>query len=263
MPILVETRLVPLTSINTDTYQRERKDSIVERIVHNFDIAQWDFPKVALRPDGCHIAMMGQHRVEAAREMEANDTWPFETPPGVLECRVVIGLPDKKAEAELFMKDAKNKAPLTPYDKHRANLDAWDPMAIDIQTALDTLEIPLVRRQRKANGHSLVAITAVKNIWNKGVRHPKGGGYIVYETLRIASKWGGEDIYRLDGFILQGLAAVLLETLQAGGKTTRLEKFVAKNAAITVAGWARRWANAKGLSTNIVLPYAEAIREHL
>lgn len=263
MTTTADDRVIPLDSITTDTYQRERKDSIVERIVSGFDIAQWDPPKVSCRSNGMYNVMMGQHRVEAAREMEARGIWPFSTPPGMLKVIVVEGLSDVQSEAKLFMSDAKNKAALSPYDKHQASVVALDPMALDIQAALVALDIPLVRRQRKANGHSLVAITAVNNIWNKGVRHPKGGGYIVMETLRLASKWDPDDIYRFDGFILQGLATVLLEILQTGGKVTRLERFVSKNKPITVAGWARRWANAKGMSTNIVLPYAQAIRENM
>ena len=257
-------REIPLDSITTDGYQRERIDSHVERIAGGFDPAQWDLPKVTERPDGYRV-IAGQHRVEAARVLAERGSWPFLTPVGVIQAQVVEGISDTKGEAVLFMADAKNKKSLSPYDKHRAALVAEERQAIEVQEALDTVGVPLVRRQRSKSGQSIVAVTALYRLWDRG--HASGrpsGGVLVTETLRLACHWDANDIFRFDGLLLGGLGLVAQEHLNLTGKVTRLERFVKKVPAYTVATLAQKWSvEHGGVFSNTPMPYANVIRERL
>jgi hypothetical protein len=151
---------VALSLITKDGYQRDRVDSHVDRIVSQFDPAQWDLPKVALKEDGTYRVIAGQHRVEAARRLQNDQSWPFSTEPGIIDAQVITGIPDTRGEAALFMADAKNKKNLSAFDKHRASIIAGDERAIEVQAAVD--EGPKQRRRdpTRSAGDRWLSLTA-------------------------------------------------------------------------------------------------------
>jgi len=265
MPSSFTIRTIPLSAISVDKYQRDRLDATVEKIVANFDLAQWDLPKVTETSDDEFRVIAGQHRVEAARLLEVRKLWPFSTPVGHIEAQVVSGIEGTKGEAILFMRDAKNKKPLAPFDTHRASLIAEDPKAIEVQNALDRLGIKLVKKQGVKNGETLSAITAVYKLWERGHGH---GGTLVYDTLRIASSWSADDPYRFDGLVLGGLGMVIRDITVTGGKLSKLERVIGAGkrqlAARTLEGLAHRWSVQNGgVFSNTPFPYATVIRQKL
>lgn len=255
---------IPLATVTKDGYQRDRIDSWVEHIAANFDLAEWDLPKVVYTGDGAYRVIAGQHRIEAARLLQEQNSWPFSTPVGEIEVQVVLGIENSVGEAVLFMKDARNKKALSPYDKHRASLHAREPRALEIQQALDQLGIPLVKRQRAKNGASLTAITAVYRLYDRAAGSVPDDGKLVYETLRLASLWKPGDLYRFDGLLLQGLGWVAQEHLKLTGKVKKLEALVRRTEAITIAGMAQKYSvDHAGVFSNTPMPYAAVIRERL
>lgn len=255
---------VPLSAISTDGYQRDRIDSHVERIVDTFDPSQWDLPKLTDKGDGTFRVIAGQHRVEAARRLVDMGAWPFGTTPGEIEAQVISGIDDTRGEALLFMADARNKKALSPFDKHRASLVAEDRQALEVQAALDKLGLQLVRRQRTKSGQTIAAVTALYRLWDRGHGGRPAGDTLVYETLRLASLWNADDIFRFDGLLLGGLGSVAQEHLNLTGKVTRLEKLVRKVPAYTLATLAQKWSvEHGGVFSNTPMPYANVIRERL
>ena len=186
----------------------------------------------------------------------------------MIEAQVVEGIADTRGEAMLFMSDARNKKPLSPYDRHCASLVAEDRQALEVQAALDRLGIPLVRKQGSKNGRTLSAITAVYRIWLRGHGGSPDGAELVYETLRLAQRWKADDIYRFDGLILGGLGMVVQEHLNLTRKVAKLERLIGPGerqlSAMTLEGLAHRWSvDHGGVFSNTPMPYASVIRERL
>lgn len=265
--VKVTIQTVPLDKITLDGYQRDEYPGHVDKIVRGFDLAQWDLPKLVAKEDGSYRAVAGQHRVQVARRLADEHRWPFETPVGQIEAQVVAGYADEADEARLFMHDARNKKPLSAYDRHRAAQKAGERQALEVQAALDGAGIRLVKRQARKTGSTLVAVTALYRIWERGERVGAGdGATLLRKTLYLASLWSADDIFRFEGLLLQGLAIVVLEIASVGGKFTRLERTVKKIPAITYTGMAQKWSvlnGGAGKFTNTPMPYAAVIRESL
>lgn len=262
-------REVALDSITKDGYQRDLYDSKVAEIVAAFDPAQWDLPKLTEKSPGEFRVIAGQHRVAAARALAESGAWPFDTPLGSIQAQVVLGITDTADEARLFLADAKNKKPLSPFDKHRASLVAEDRRALDVQDALDRLGIVLVRKQGAKNGQTLSAITAVYRLWDRGHGGRPNGGELVYETLRLASqRWDGSDIYRFDGLVLGGLGMVVQDYRYVPAKFSKLERLLGdgrgKLSARQLEGLAHQLSVRNGgVFSNTPMPYAQVLRERL
>lgn len=255
---------VKLANITKDSYQRDINPAHAETIADFFDAAQWDLPKLALVGPDIYRVVAGQHRVAAADILEKRGEWPFDTPVGAIQSQVVHGVRTVKDEAELFLRDAKNKKSLRPFDTHRAALVAEHRDAIEIQQALDKWDIPLTRKQRAKSGGSLVAVTALYRLWDRGHGGNPDGAKLVSETLKLASMWPPSDVYRFDGLLLGGLGLVVQEHLNLTGKTTKIERLVRRLPAMTIAGYAQKFSVLHaGVFSNTPEPYAAVIRERI
>lgn len=255
---------VSIRQIDKDSYQRDLSLPQAEKIADEFDAAQWDLPKLVLTGPGVYRVVAGQHRVVAANILEEREAWPFDTPPGNIQAQVVHGVTSVKEEARLFLRDAKNKKSLRPYDTHRAALVAEYRDALEIQDALDRWGIPLTRKQRAKSGGSLVAITKLYWLWNRAHGGNPDGAKLVSETLKLAVMWPADDVYRFDGLLLGGLGIVAQEHLNLTGKTNKIEKLVRRLPAMTIAGLAQKYSvQHAGVFSNTPEPYAAVIRERI
>lgn len=264
-------KAVNVDDISTDGYQRDFSLQKAEEIAKHFNLAEWDFPKVAPRnEDGLYLAVAGQHRVGATRILRDIGKWPFNTPIGYVEVIVLDGIGGTNEQADLFLSDATNKKPLTPFDKHRAGVIAGKEMALDIQDALDAVGLRLVRRQKQANGKTVSCTEKLQAAWSHGRR--AGLAYeTVYHTLRLASMWNQDDVFRFNGYVVGGLSMVVRDALVSGKSMgvdpyralQSLTRFVKKNSATKVHSQGHLWAVKHNVGITTPVPYANAIRDSL
>lgn len=264
--ISVSIQAINIDTIDVNGYQRDKSQNQVDKIVSKFNLAEWDLPRVIDQNNGRYEVVNGQHRVEAARSMRNDGTWPFNSTPGILEVQVVNGLNGAKEAAGLFLRDARNKKELSPFDKQRAGIVYDEPMALDIQAALNAFGVPLVHRTNGKDGSQFSSVGALGSVWKNAQRSGHSAA-TVYHVIRLASYWNPEDVFRFNTLVIKGLGDVVLDCLRlSDGNPSglkKVERYVKKYGAFNTFTFAGKWAAQHNMSNTRVMPFAQAIRGRL
>lgn len=107
-------------------FQRPISKRQVRLIADNFDIAYWDYPKVA-EVDGQYIVWDGQHRVAAIRDKFGDEQ----------QIEVFIDQCSYQEAARRFAKQNDGKVNITSIDKMRARIESGDTFAIALNDMLN------------------------------------------------------------------------------------------------------------------------------
>ena len=198
-------RLVSVTLLSTDGYQRAQSPTAVRRMTAGFDIRLFDLPLVAKMPDSTFQILDGGHRYSCWQDLHNAGRLPIE-----MLCRVVEVASSEDA-ADLFIKVNQQRRSLVPYDYWRAACIRRDQYALDLKTVTGDFSMPIDNRKRFKSGTTLTCVANLKRIWES-----TGNDALLRDTLRVLTeawpeaKYGG-DGYRAHGFLIEGMAEAILE----------------------------------------------------
>jgi hypothetical protein len=143
-------RVVNVSDLYTDEYQREVKAKRVRRIARSFDPIKAGVILVSER-GGIKYLIDGNHRVSAMKTID------------VAECPAIVlqGL-TREQEAEYFRRQNENTGKLSHYDLFKAGLVAKDAECLEIQQIVVKNEFRLSSSSKESNRitaiHSLIRI---------------------------------------------------------------------------------------------------------
>ena len=155
-----------------DRYQREisskRGRTIIARMVNRFAWRRFQPVVVALREDGKYAVLDGQHRAEAARQVEGVDEVPC----------YIVDAADLARQADSFASINRDRVSVNLYQMHHSLIVAGDEAALGIKAACDaagiviprypqpkgvikpgvTLAVTTIRTQVRVHGHDAVVV---------------------------------------------------------------------------------------------------------
>lgn len=183
---------LPISILNVDRYQKRIRESKVKNIVENFDQSKLGVIHVSMRNDGSHWIFDGQHRVEALRRLG----WEF------VLCLVFQNMKYEE-EASAFVGHHDSSRP-TKLEEHYARLEAQDPVALEIQAILDSLDIEAAngRYKNKITFHSIGTVYEV---------FEKNGGSKLFEVLFIIKESFEGDPSSFNMNMIKGIRDVLVD----------------------------------------------------
>jgi hypothetical protein len=211
--------MVPVDLLNIDTYQRNLNPGWVMEIANDFDMAKAGVPVASLR-NGIYHVIDGQHRLSAARIAGVP----------MLMCQIIHDV-THEGSATLFKDLNKNRKRTSPYDNHRAGVEAKDPDSLGLEDVVNKNGIDISRGRGE---NRINAVQTIVDIYKKyGYDH-------LDITLRlIKATWDGESISFKEDMI-NGVSAfvniykddikenVFIAKLQTVG-IVRIERTVADN----------------------------------
>lgn len=107
-----------------ERYQRQVKDSLIKRIIANWDINLFNMPKLSLRDDGYYYIMDGDHSVTA---------WKYKFGNKPIQCLVARGLTWQE-EARLFIAQRGESAAVTQKEKLNTRYNLNEPSIVNMVT---------------------------------------------------------------------------------------------------------------------------------
>lgn len=183
-------RRVNLDRLVIDTrYQRPLHEHRIGKMVDEWNPAQQGVLEVSKRDDGSHAVFDGQHRLAALKAL-GRKTAP---------CLVHTGL-SSQDEANLFVRLQRDRRPVSPVERFKAQLFSRDPRAKEIAKALTAAGYKV------GNGDN--DVKAVASVERIAAKHGLDVLAQTFEIIRDA--WFG-DRYSLDGSIIGGLAEVVTD----------------------------------------------------
>lgn len=198
-PAFPQYQLLPLRDLHCTTpYQQTRRanaqfNTIVKKIVKNFDVDLFGCLSVVIDPRGGYEVWDGQARQTAASQL------------GFTLVPCLVGIASAERQAQLFVKQEDRRA-VTPYDKHVAKVSAGDQIAIAIDGILTGVGLSLSNQ-----GGKLTAVRAVESVYEWGVE----GKYrdLLHDTFSvIEGAWAGkEGRYRAQ--VIVGVARFLRDNV--------------------------------------------------
>jgi hypothetical protein len=182
-------RRVPLDEIVVDErYQRPLEEGRVERIATNFDEAQLGVLEVSRRNGKCAV-FDGQHRYRALLKLGVKDA----------PCLVHDDMTPSE-EADMFVRLQRDRKPVHPVDRFRAQLFAGDSRAIDITASVKAAGYDIGHVGPEAGPSSTIrAVVAVERLYSRG-----GGEAIGAALGFITDHWAG-DPRCTDGHLIEGV----------------------------------------------------------
>lgn len=179
---------VRLSQIVTDPYvNRELDRAWVDALVKNWDSALKGVPQVA-EIDGRYIPLDGQHRLEALREMHADD------PRVDVLCHYGLS---KQQAARLFVGLNKNRA-IIPFEKFVKLVFAGDPVPSAINTIVQRNGLKL---SQSGSSGSVACVTHLQKAYNRD----KVGAHLETALQLLIAAWG-RDAGNFKGPIVDGLS---------------------------------------------------------
>jgi hypothetical protein len=175
-----------------DRYQRPLTD-FYKTIVSNFNPALCQPLAVSVRDNGEAFVIDGQNRLTALRELGVRK-WP---------CMVYRNL-SPSDEATLFAEFQRERRPLRPWDRFRAELFAGDTHASEIVRIVQDCGFELQSSADHPNG--IAAIVSIETVYKRG------GEELLRDVLNtIAKAWPYSATGR-DGAMIRGLSAFILRS---------------------------------------------------
>lgn len=175
-----------------EEYQRVLKQAQVNAIVKNFNWFVVNPIKVVKRDDGKYYIFDGQHTAKAIEKYTGtSDT--------LVDCVLYKNLP-YEVEVALFSFQTGISRGLSPRDKFKADLKREAQYAVDIQSVLDTNDIPVVAGGGDKRGIQI-------GDWLFSLYYDLGKAGLQELLLFVKECWE----CRFVGTMVKGLSAVFLE----------------------------------------------------
>jgi hypothetical protein len=203
-------RIVRLSEIKSDpAVNRQLDDSWVSKLAANWDEAKAGM--VVLSDRGAYfVPLDGQHRIEAMRQLTADDRR--------VEALVHEGL-TLAQEAYLFLA-LNDDRPVRPFDKFEKLVTAEDSTACHIVAILDALAL---RVEMGSRAGAVGAVVALQRIYRWDPT-----GELLRSTLTVAKQAWGRDASSFYGDILSGIGLFLRAFPEVN--TKRLSNVLARSA---------------------------------
>lgn len=185
-------RVIKIEDLQTDlSYQSPIDESIVKKIVNNFDENALGTITISQREDGTLWILDGQHRTVGCRRLGLDS----------MNAKVLTGLSIEE-EANLY-KELNNSKKKSPNAIAKAMLRSGDVMANEIYIAVTSIGMEVdYELQRKSYG-SISAYKALESIYKKyGVTH-------LINTLDLIKHSFGKESKNFKAFIMEGFATFL------------------------------------------------------
>jgi len=215
-----------LSAIDVDSYQRGRKERIIDEMAANFDHAKCGVVHLAERNQGKTFVIDGQQRIAAAIKRGLTHL------PALVEMES-----DKPREAELFYDINNGRTKVEPVPLFNARVEAGDPIAMEIMGILHEFHLDLGNMSGAGSGtRGWVLLAAVK-----AVEEVHGWGYL-RETLYCILSSFPEDSGALQRQVLLAVGSIyenygaLVDTERLIGVLQKHGRLVLEQSAIGMKG---------------------------
>lgn len=182
---------IPLSGLRIHPeYQRSLDEGRTQKIVAEFDPRLLGVLMVANDDHGSPTWVWdGQHRLEALRRMGFTSAWAQISPD------------TPKDQASLFVRAQEGRKNITPAARHRAQLFAGDPKAIEVNDIVASFGYRLSDEQKDKN---VRAVRAAYWIFDKG------GSDALRRTMAVVTSAWANLSSAFDDRVLKGLSLMLI-----------------------------------------------------
>jgi len=188
----------PRTIIIDHTYQRPKKNTLVQRIAQSPSWEAFGVPVCFRRANGMLYCADGQQRIAG---MLAS-----EKPPKLIPV-VWFDIQDVSDEADVFVRINEWRKSLQPIEKHRGKIISRDPAALAMERAVAQagFTIDNATGSGTADARTITAIAAL------GVVYNRIGEEGVLQTLTCIREAWGDDFGSTSAQMLRGVATLIEE----------------------------------------------------
>jgi len=188
----------PRTIIIDHSYQRARKNTLVQQIAQSPSWEAFGVPVCFKRENGMLYCADGQQRIAGVLATEK--------PPKLIPV-AWFDIQDVTEEAEVFVRINEWRKSLQPIEKHKGKIIARDPAALAMERAVAQAGFTIDHStgQGAADARTVQAVAAL------GVVYNRIGEEGVLQTLTCIREAWANDIIATRGHILRGVAELIEE----------------------------------------------------
>jgi len=188
----------PRTIIIDHTYQRARKNTLVQQIAQSPSWEAFGVPVCFRRENGMYYCADGQQRIAGLLASEK--------PPKLVPI-VVFDIQDVTDEAQVFVRINEWRKSLQPIEKHKSKIVARDPAALAMEKAVAEAGFTIDNNtgQGVANAKTIQAVAAL------GVVYNRIGEEGVLQTLTCIREAWPNDQTAIKSHMLRGVAELIEE----------------------------------------------------